>query len=132
MSSYGQMLSSRCGEPCELMCPEPYVGAYNELCVRSCEDSEAIVYPPPVVVTFPGPIFSSCPQESFVGASFPQNDGHMGSGGGGMGSGGRGMGSGGGGMGSSGSRGGGSSYGMGSHSSGGSYGGMGGGSHSGG
>ncbi|XP_010084500.1 PREDICTED: scale keratin-like, partial [Pterocles gutturalis] len=27
--------------------------------------------PPPVVITFPGPILTSCPQESFVGTSFP-------------------------------------------------------------
>ncbi|NWH44299.1 KRFB protein, partial [Fregata magnificens] len=120
MSSYGQMLSSRCAEPCEVTCPRPYIDCWNEPCVRSCGDSRAIVYAPPVVVTFPGPIMSSCPQESIVGTAVPEME-HMGSGGGGMGSGG-------GGMGSGGSCGGGSSYGMGSHGSGGSYGGMGGGS----
>ncbi|XP_014131922.2 feather beta keratin-like [Falco cherrug] len=128
MSSYGQMLSSRCGAPCEPTCPQPYVNCWNEPCISSCGDSRAIVYAPPVVVTFPGPIISSCPQESFVGTAMPEIEGGMGSGGGGMGSGGGGMGSGGGGMGSGGSCGGGSSYGMGSHGSGGSCGGMGGGS----
>ncbi|XP_054662610.1 claw keratin-like [Grus americana] len=124
MSSYGQMLSSRCAAPCEVTCPQPYADCWNEPCVRSCGDSRAIVYAPPVVVTFPGPIISSCPQESFVGTAEPQIEGQMGSGGGGMGSGG-------GGMGSGGSCGGGSSYGMGSHGSGGSCGGMGGGSYGG-
>ncbi|XP_050768080.1 claw keratin-like [Gymnogyps californianus] len=124
MSSYGQMLSSRCSGPCEVTCSQPYVDSRNEPCVTSCGDSRAIVYAPPVVVTFPGPIISSCPQESFVGTAMPEIEGQMGSGGGGMGSGG-------GGMGSGGSGGGGSSYGMGSCSSGGSYGGMGGGSYGG-
>ncbi|NWH75101.1 KRSC protein, partial [Piaya cayana] len=76
-----------------ISCSEPYVDARNEPCIRSCPDSRAIVYAPPVVVTFPGPIISSCPQESFVGNGFPEMEG---SGGGGMGSGGGGMGSGGG------------------------------------
>ncbi|NXY81424.1 KRFA protein, partial [Alcedo cyanopectus] len=57
--------------PCEVTCPQPYVDAWNEPCVTSCGDSRAVVYPPPVVITFPGPILSSCPQESFVGTSFP-------------------------------------------------------------
>ncbi|KFV98042.1 Feather keratin 4, partial [Fulmarus glacialis] len=91
--------------------PQPYINCWNEPCVSSCGDSRAIVYAPPVVVTFPGPIISSCPQESFVGTAMPEIEGQMGSGGGGMGSGGGGMGSGGGGMGSGGSCGGGSSYG---------------------
>ncbi|KFQ99619.1 Beta-keratin-related protein, partial [Nipponia nippon] len=109
--------SSRCAPPCEVTCQEPYVNCWNEPCVASCGDSRAIVYAPPVVVTFPGPIISSCPQESFVGTAIPEMEGQMGSGGGGMGSGG--------------SSGGGSSYRMGSHGSGGSYGGMGGGSYGG-
>ncbi|KAK0682195.1 KRFB protein, partial [Pygoscelis papua] len=98
----------RCAEPCEVTCSRPYVNAWNEPCVSSCEDSRAIVYAPPVVVTFPGPIISSCPQESFVGTGMPHIECQMGPRGGGMGSGG--------------SCGGGSSYGMGSHGSGGSCG----------
>ncbi|NXS49422.1 KRFJ protein, partial [Balaeniceps rex] len=57
--------------PCEVTCPEPCVGAWNQPCVTSCGDSRAVVYPPPVAIVFPGPILSSCPQESFVGSSFP-------------------------------------------------------------
>ncbi|NXU30501.1 KRFA protein, partial [Thalassarche chlororhynchos] len=56
---------------CEVTCPEPYANAWSEPCVTSCGDSRAVVYAPPVVITFPGPILSSCPQESFVGTSFP-------------------------------------------------------------
>ncbi|NXI42731.1 KRFJ protein, partial [Galbula dea] len=71
MSSGGELMSSGCSSPCEVTCPQPYVGAWNEPCVTSCEDSRAVVYPPPVLITFPGPILSSCPQESFVGTSMP-------------------------------------------------------------
>ncbi|NXL52961.1 KRSC protein, partial [Podilymbus podiceps] len=53
-------------------CPQPIANAWNQPCVTSCGDSRAVVYPPPVVITFPGPILSSCPQESFVGSSAPQ------------------------------------------------------------
>ncbi|NXP50641.1 KRFA protein, partial [Heliornis fulica] len=119
------MLSSRCAAPCEVTCSQPYVNCWNEPCVGSCADSRAIVYAPPVVVHFPGPIISSCPQESIVGTAIPEIDGQMGggmgSGGGGMGSGGGGMGSGGGGMGSGGgmsSGGGGMGYGGGGMGSG--------------
>jgi len=66
MSSYNQL----CRQPWPICC-EPCVGAWNEPCIKSCDDSRAVVYPPPVVVTFPGPILSSCPQESVVGSSAP-------------------------------------------------------------
>ncbi|NXP56377.1 KRFB protein, partial [Heliornis fulica] len=57
-------------------CPRPYTwGSCLEPCLVSCGDSRAVVYAPPVVVTFPGPILSSCPQESIVGTSFPEYDG---------------------------------------------------------
>ncbi|NWH64266.1 KRFJ protein, partial [Geococcyx californianus] len=52
-------------------CPQPFANAWSEPCVTSCGDSRAVVYPPPVVITFPGPILSSCPQESYVGTSAP-------------------------------------------------------------
>ncbi|NXJ86234.1 KRFJ protein, partial [Trogon melanurus] len=57
--------------PCEVTCPQPYANAWNQPCVTSCGDSRAVIYPPPVAITFPGPILSSCPQESFVGSSTP-------------------------------------------------------------
>lgn len=67
---------SHCGDLClpsgwEGSCPQPLTNACSELCVTSCEDSKAIIYPPPVVLTFPGPILSSCPQESVVGSCSP-------------------------------------------------------------
>ncbi|NXF52859.1 KRFJ protein, partial [Oceanites oceanicus] len=63
----------RCLPPCEVTCSRPWsYSSCLEPCVASCGDSRAVVYAPPVVVTFPGPILSSCPQESYVGTSFPQ------------------------------------------------------------
>ncbi|NXU20942.1 KRFJ protein, partial [Pardalotus punctatus] len=58
--------------PCSVSCPQPFADAWSQPCVTSCGDSRAVVYPPPVVITFPGPILSSCPQESIVGTSFPE------------------------------------------------------------
>ncbi|NXG65128.1 KRFA protein, partial [Hemiprocne comata] len=77
MSSYRQMISSRCLTPCEVTCPQPIANAWNQPCVTSCGDSRAVIYPPPVVMTFPGPILSSCPQESFVGSSVPSSTGSL-------------------------------------------------------
>ncbi|XP_074785444.1 feather keratin 4-like [Athene noctua] len=75
MSYCRQMISSRCLAPCEVTCPQPIVNAWNQPCVTSCGDSRAVIYPPPVVMTFPGPILSSCPQESIVGSSAPSSIG---------------------------------------------------------
>ncbi|NXC38716.1 KRFJ protein, partial [Penelope pileata] len=60
-----------CASPCEVTCDKPYVNSWNEPCVTSCRDSSAIVWPPPVVITFPGPTMSSCPQDSYVGTVEP-------------------------------------------------------------
>ncbi|NWI27444.1 KRFA protein, partial [Sula dactylatra] len=118
MSSGGQLMSSRCSSPCEVTCPRPWANAWNEPCVTSCRDSRAVVYAPPVVITFPGPILSSCPQESYVGTSFPTPIGGF--------SGGMGSAESGGSFGAGGSYGGGSSLGMGGMYGGGSSLGMGG------
>ncbi|NXU30502.1 KRFA protein, partial [Thalassarche chlororhynchos] len=62
-----------CLPDCEVTCSRPWAYSSSlEPCVASCGDSRAVVYAPPVVLTFPGPILSSCPQESYVGTSFPQ------------------------------------------------------------
>ncbi|NWY58752.1 KRFA protein, partial [Chionis minor] len=62
-----------CLPACEVTCTQPCAYSRNlEPCVASCGDSRAIVYPPPVVLTFPGPTLSSCSQESIVGTSIPQ------------------------------------------------------------
>ncbi|NXG77332.1 KRFA protein, partial [Baryphthengus martii] len=71
MSSYRQSCTYGSYSPCEVTCPQPYAGAWNQPCVTSCGDSRAVVYPPPVAIVFPGPILSSCPQESIVGTSAP-------------------------------------------------------------
>ncbi|NXQ51565.1 KRSC protein, partial [Anthoscopus minutus] len=52
-------------------CPQPIAESSNEPCVQQCPDSRALIQPPPVLVTFPGPVLSSCPQESLVGWSGP-------------------------------------------------------------
>ncbi|NWH20035.1 KRFJ protein, partial [Grus americana] len=63
----------RCLPAGRVTCIEPYACSSSlEPCVTSCGDSRAVVYAPPVVLTFPGPIFSSCPQESYVETSVPE------------------------------------------------------------
>ncbi|KFW75189.1 Scale keratin, partial [Manacus vitellinus] len=49
--------------------PQPIAESCNELCARQCPDSTAFIQPPPVVVTFPGPILSSFPQQAVVGSA---------------------------------------------------------------
>ncbi|NWV70490.1 KRFT protein, partial [Malurus elegans] len=48
-------------------CPRPAVSGSSQPCVVSCGASRVIIFPPPVLVTFPGPILSSCPQETVLG-----------------------------------------------------------------
>ncbi|NXC72889.1 KRFJ protein, partial [Anhinga anhinga] len=63
----------RCLPPCEVTCSQPCAYSRSlEPCVASYGDSTAVVYAPPVVLTFPGPILSSCSQETYMGTSFPQ------------------------------------------------------------
>ncbi|XP_056366581.1 scale keratin-like [Oenanthe melanoleuca] len=62
--------------------PQPIAESSNELCARQCPDSSALIQPPPVVVTFPGPILSSFPQQAVVGSSgVPAFGGSLGLGG---------------------------------------------------
>ncbi|NXO26108.1 KRFA protein, partial [Cisticola juncidis] len=61
-----------CLQGCEVSCTQPCAYSRSlEPCVASCGDSRAVVFPPPVVLTFPGPTLSTCSQESVVGASQP-------------------------------------------------------------
>ncbi|NWV65021.1 KRFB protein, partial [Malurus elegans] len=69
--SFSSQLSSRCSLPCPVTCPQPFANAWNQPCVTSCGDSRAVICPPPVVITFPGPILSTCPQESCVDSALP-------------------------------------------------------------
>ncbi|NXQ26232.1 KRSC protein, partial [Alaudala cheleensis] len=50
-------------------CPPPSASASSRPCSVSCGASRVIIFPPPVIVTFPGPVLSTCPQESVVGAA---------------------------------------------------------------
>ncbi|NXX26404.1 KRSC protein, partial [Nicator chloris] len=52
-------------------CPQPIAESSNEPCVQQCGDSRALIVPPPVVVTFPGPVLSTFPQDSLVTSSGP-------------------------------------------------------------
>ncbi|NXO45138.1 KRCL protein, partial [Locustella ochotensis] len=54
---------------CGVAVPQPIAESCNELCARQCPDSSAFIQPPPVVVTFPGPILSTFPQQSVVGSA---------------------------------------------------------------
>ncbi|NXS89008.1 KRSC protein, partial [Erpornis zantholeuca] len=47
----------------------PAASGSSHPCVVSCGASRVILFPPPVLVTFPGPILSSCPQEMVLGSS---------------------------------------------------------------
>ncbi|NWY93843.1 KRF1 protein, partial [Loxia curvirostra] len=55
-----------CAQPCR---PTPPATSCNECCVRQCQDSHVAIQPSPVVVTLPGPILSSFPQNTAVGSS---------------------------------------------------------------
>ncbi|NXK22182.1 KRFB protein, partial [Arenaria interpres] len=52
--------------PCD---PTPLANSCNEPCLRQCQDSTYVIQPPPVVVTLPGPILSSFPQNTAVGST---------------------------------------------------------------
>ncbi|XP_063245372.1 feather keratin Cos2-2-like [Prinia subflava] len=67
--------SEKCQQcrPCEPCCrscgPCPLASSCNECCVRQCQSSHVVIEPPAVLVTFPGPILSSSPQNTAVGSS---------------------------------------------------------------
>ncbi|XP_065509787.1 feather beta keratin-like isoform X3 [Caloenas nicobarica] len=58
-----------CYDLCRPCGPTPLANSCNEPCVRQCQDSQVIIEPSPVVVTLPGPILSSFPQNTAVGSS---------------------------------------------------------------
>ncbi|XP_050768127.1 feather keratin B-4-like [Gymnogyps californianus] len=62
MSCYDLCPPTPCG-------PTPLANSCNEPCVRQCQDSTYVIQPSPVVVTLPGPILSSFPQNTTVGSS---------------------------------------------------------------
>ncbi|XP_048785116.1 feather keratin 4 isoform X5 [Lagopus muta] len=58
-----------CFDLCRPCGPTPLANSCNEPCVRQCQDSRVVIEPSPVVVTLPGPILSSFPQNTAVGSS---------------------------------------------------------------
>ncbi|XP_047912589.2 feather keratin 1-like [Anser cygnoides] len=58
-----------CYDICRPCGPTPLANSCNEPCVRQCEDSHVAIQPSTVVVTLPGPILSSFPQNTAVGSS---------------------------------------------------------------
>ncbi|XP_050186294.1 feather beta keratin-like [Myiozetetes cayanensis] len=58
-----------CYDLCRPCGPTPLANSCNEPCVRQCQDSRVIIEPSPVVVTLPGPILSSFPQNTAVGST---------------------------------------------------------------
>ncbi|XP_054252417.1 feather keratin Cos1-2-like [Indicator indicator] len=55
--------------PCQPCGPTPLANSCNEPCVRQCQSSTVAIEPPAVLVTLPGPILSSFPQNTAVGSS---------------------------------------------------------------
>ena len=58
-----------CYDLCRPCGPTPLANSCNEPCVRQCGDSRVVIQPSTVVVTLPGPILSSFPQNTAVGSS---------------------------------------------------------------
>ncbi|XP_054080659.1 feather keratin Cos2-3-like [Rissa tridactyla] len=56
-------------QPCRPCGPTPLANSCNEPCVRQCQNSTVVIEPPAVLVTLPGPILSSFPQNTVVGSS---------------------------------------------------------------
>ncbi|KFQ18697.1 Feather keratin Cos2-3, partial [Merops nubicus] len=55
--------------PCGPWSQTPLANTFNEPCVRQCQSSNVVIQPSAVVVTLPGPILSSFPQNTLVGSS---------------------------------------------------------------
>ncbi|XP_036254744.1 feather keratin 1-like [Molothrus ater] len=64
-----QPTAMSCYTRCQPCGPTPLGSSCNEPCVRQCQDSTVFIQPSPVVVTLPGPILSSFPQNTAVGSS---------------------------------------------------------------
>ncbi|XP_037267373.1 feather keratin Cos1-2-like [Falco biarmicus] len=56
-------------QSCQPCGPTPLASSCNEPCCRQCQDSVVVIQPSAVVVTLPGPILSSFPQNTAVGSS---------------------------------------------------------------
>ncbi|XP_065605035.1 feather keratin 2-like [Cyrtonyx montezumae] len=58
-----------CYRQCHSFGPTPLASSCNEVSVSHGQDSRVVIQPSPVVVTLPGPILSSFPQNTAVGSS---------------------------------------------------------------
>ncbi|NXI38511.1 KRF1 protein, partial [Galbula dea] len=56
-------------QPCQPCGPTPLANSCTEPCCRQCQSSTVVIQPSAVVVTLPGPILSSYPQNTVVGSS---------------------------------------------------------------
>ncbi|XP_068068810.1 feather keratin Cos1-1/Cos1-3/Cos2-1-like [Anomalospiza imberbis] len=62
---------------CQPCSPTLLANSCNECCVRQRQDSTVVIEPSPVVVTLPGPILSSFPQNTAVGSSTSESAGSI-------------------------------------------------------
>ncbi|XP_050826566.1 feather beta keratin-like [Serinus canaria] len=58
-----------CYDRCSPCGPTPLANSCNEPCALQCQDSRVIINPSPVLVTLPGPIMTSFPQNTAVGST---------------------------------------------------------------
>ncbi|XP_059719895.1 feather keratin 1-like [Haemorhous mexicanus] len=58
-----------CNSLCRPCGPTPLANSCNEPCALQCQDSRVVIQPSPVLVTLPGPIMSSFPQNTAVGST---------------------------------------------------------------
>ncbi|XP_046788665.1 LOW QUALITY PROTEIN: feather keratin 3-like [Gallus gallus] len=58
-----------CFSLCSPCGPTPLANSCTRSCVRQCQASRVVIQPSSVVVTLPGPILSSFPQNTAVGSS---------------------------------------------------------------
>ncbi|XP_066405088.1 feather beta keratin-like [Molothrus aeneus] len=58
-----------CYDRCSPCGPTPLANSCNEPCALQCQDSRVIIDPSPVLVTLPGPIMTSFPQNTAVGST---------------------------------------------------------------
>ncbi|NXQ32678.1 KRFB protein, partial [Alaudala cheleensis] len=58
-----------CHNRCAPCGPTPLANSCNEPCDLQCQDSRVYIQPSPVLVTLPGPIMTSFPQNTAVGST---------------------------------------------------------------
>ncbi|NXK88210.1 KRFB protein, partial [Formicarius rufipectus] len=58
-----------CYDLCRPCGPTPLANSCNQPCVTQCQDSSVAIQPSPVLITLPGPIMTSFPQNSVVGST---------------------------------------------------------------